>query len=291
MSEVQTLQAEGVSLKKKLKIEAKQKIKEIKSQAKKDITETKYQLFLELKKDNKKVIDRACKKIEKKRMKEIAKAEYESKPKRYSIGEEIFNSITHGIGVGLAIAGLVLLIVRAVRYAPSEFVASYVTGVSLFGASMIILYLMSTLYHALTPYGAKKVFAIFDHCSIYILIAGTYTPFCIAFLRGAIGWTIFGIIWGLAVLGIVFYSIFGSRMRVLSVITYILMGWLVIFAFKPMKAVLSTTSIAFLLSGGVAYMVGVIFYALKKIKWTHCIWHLFVLMGTVLHFFSIFWAI
>ncbi len=291
MSEIQTIQPEEISPKKKLKIEAKQKIKEIKLQAKKDIADTKYQLFLELKKDNKKVIDKACRKIEKKRMKEIAKAEYESKPKRYSIGEEIFNSITHGIGVGLAIAGLVLLIVRAVRHAPTEFLGSYVTGVSLFGASMIILYLMSTLYHALTPYGAKKVFAIFDHCSIYILIAGTYTPFCLAFLRGALGWTIFGVIWGLAVLGIVFYSIFGSRMRLLSVITYILMGWMIIFAFKSVKQAISPTSLAFLLSGGVAYMVGVIFYAMKKIKWTHCIWHLFVLMGTVLHFFSVMFAI
>ena len=291
MSEIQTIQPEEISPKKKLKIETKQKIKEIKLQAKKDIADTKYQLFLELKKDNKKVIDKACRKIEKKRMKEIAKAEYESKPKRYSIGEEIFNSITHGIGVGLAIAGLVLLIVRAVRHAPQEFLGSYVTGVSLFGASMIILYLMSTLYHALTPYGAKKVFAIFDHCSIYILIAGTYTPFCLAFLRGALGWSIFGVIWGLAVLGIVFYSIFGSRMRLLSVITYILMGWMIIFAFKSVKQAISSTSLAFLLSGGVAYMVGVIFYAMKKIKWTHCIWHLFVLMGTVLHFFSVMFAI
>ena len=277
--------------KKQLKLQAKQQIKQIKAQAKSDISDVKYKLFLELKKDNKKVIDKACKKIERKHMKELEKAEYESKPKRYSIGEEIFNSITHGIGVGLAIAGLVLLIVRAVRLAPQEFLGSYVTGVSLFGASMIILYLMSTLYHALTPYGAKKVFAIFDHCSIYILIAGTYTPFCIAFLRGALGWTIFGIIWGLAVLGIVFYSIFGSKMRVLSVITYILMGWLIIFAFKSVKQAISTTSLAFLLSGGVAYMVGVIFYAMKKIKWTHCIWHLFVLMGTVLHFFSVMFAI
>lgn len=291
MSEIQTIQPEEISPKKKLKIEAKQKIKEIKLQAKKDIADTKYQLFLELKKDNKKVIDKACRKIEKKRMKEIAKAEYESKPKRYSIGEEIFNSITHGIGVGLAIAGLVLLIVRAVRHAPTEFLGSYVTGVSLFGASMIILYLMSTLYHALTPYGAKKVFAIFDHCSIYILIAGTYTPFCLAFLRGALGWSIFGVIWGLAVLGIVFYSIFGSKMRVLSVITYILMGWMIIFAFKSVKQAIPSISLAFLLSGGVAYMVGVIFYAMKKIKWTHCIWHLFVLMGTVLHFFSVMFAI
>lgn len=291
MSEIQTIQPEEISPKKKLKIEAKQKIKEIKLQSKKDIADTKYQLFLELKKDNKKVIDKACRKIEKKRMKEIAKAEYESKPKRYSIGEEIFNSITHGIGVGLAIAGLVLLIVRAVRHAPTEFLGSYVTGVSLFGASMIILYLMSTLYHALTPYGAKKVFAIFDHCSIYILIAGTYTPFCLAFLRGALGWSIFGVIWGLAVLGIVFYSIFGSKMRVLSVITYILMGWMIIFAFKSVKQAIPSISLAFLLSGGVAYMVGVIFYAMKKIKWTHCIWHLFVLMGTVLHFFSVMFAI
>ena len=154
--------------------------------------------------------------------------------RRYSIGEEIANAVTHGIGVGLSIAALVLLVIRAARYAPPDLKAAYVVGFTIFGASLIILYLFSTLYHAL-PLKAKKVFGIFDHCSIYVLIAGTYTAYCLSALHGAVGWTIFGIIWGMAVLGIVLYSIFGSRVRILSVITYIPMGWLIIFAAKPLK--------------------------------------------------------
>ena len=122
---------------------------------------------------------------------------------------------------------------------------------------------MSTLYHALTPYGAKKVFAIFDHTSIYLLIAGTYTPFCLTTLRGPIGWVLFGIIWALAIAGMTFYAIFGSRMRVLSAITYRLMGWLVVFSFKPMAEALPKLSLILLILGGVAYTVGCIFYALK----------------------------
>ncbi len=145
-----------------------------------------------------------------------------------------------------------------------------------------------TLYHALTPYGAKKVFSIFDHSSIYILIAGTYTPYCLTALQGATGWTLFGIIWALAVLGVVFYAVFGNRLRFLSVIMYILMGWLIIFAINPMKTALSQDSLVFLVSGGAAYTVGVIFYALKKVRYAHCIWHLFVLAGSILHFFSLF---
>ncbi len=212
-------------------------------------------------------------------------------PKRYSIGEEIFNSVTHGIGAGLAAAAIVLLAVRAAVYAPAEGRGFYITSFVIFGASMFVLYLMSTLYHALTPYGAKKVFAIFDHSSIYLLIAGTYTPFCLTTLRGPIGWVLFGVIWGLAAAGMTFYAIFGSRMRVLSAVTYILMGWLVVFAFKPMAENLPRLSLVLLITGGVAYTVGCIFYALKKIKWMHSIWHIFVIFGSVLHFFSVYFSI
>lgn len=212
-------------------------------------------------------------------------------PKRYSIGEEIFNSVTHGIGAGLAAAAIVLLAVRAAVYAPVEGRGFYITSFVIFGASMFVLYLMSTLYHALTPYGAKKVFAIFDHSSIYLLIAGTYTPFCLTTLRGPIGWVLFGVIWGLAAAGMTFYAIFGSRMRVLSAVTYILMGWLVVFAFKPMAENLPRLSLVLLITGGVAYTVGCIFYALKKIKWMHSIWHIFVIFGSVLHFFSVYFSI
>lgn len=211
-------------------------------------------------------------------------------PKRYSIGEEIANAITHGIGAGLSIAALVLLILRAIKYAPANLIAAYIVGFSIFGASLIILYLFSTLYHAL-PLRAKKVFGIFDHCSIYILIAGTYTAYCLTALHGAVGWTIFGIIWGLAVLGIVLYSILGSRVRILSVVTYIPMGWLIIFAARPLKAQLASISFKFLIIGGVLYTAGCIFYAMKKVKWMHTIWHLFVLGGSIMHFFSLYFSI
>lgn len=210
--------------------------------------------------------------------------------RRYSIGEEIANAVTHGIGAGLSVAALVLLIIRAVRYAPPELKAGYVVGFTIFGASLIILYLFSTLYHAL-PLKTKKVFGIFDHCSIYVLIAGTYTAYCLSALHGAVGWTIFGIIWGMAVLGIVLYSIFGSRVRVLSVITYIPMGWLIIFAARPLKEQLPLLSFKFLIVGGIIYTAGCIFYAMKKVKWAHSIWHLFVIGGSIMHFFSLYYSL
>lgn len=229
--------------------------------------------------------------LERRRIREERRIRESVLPKRYTIGEEIFNSVTHGIGAGLSIAAIVLLIIRAVFYAPVNARGFYVTGFSIFGASLFILYLMSTLYHALTPYGAKKVFAVFDHSSIYLLIAGTYTPFCLTVLRGTTGWVIFGVIWSLAVVGITFYAIFGSKMRIVSVVTYILMGWLIIFAIKPMVLSLPALSIKLLFAGGIAYTIGCIFYALKKIKWMHCIWHLFVMAGSVLHFFSVYFSI
>lgn len=234
---------------------------------------------------------KAARKLERYQERLERKAYEATIPKRYSIGEEIFNSVTHGVGAGLAVAATVLLIVRAVLYAPADGRGFYVTSFAIFGASLVVLYLMSTLYHALTPYGAKKVFAIFDHSSIYLLIAGTYTPFCLTTLRGSVGWVLFGIIWGLAIAGMTFYAIFGSRMRILSAITYVLMGWLVVFAFKPMVQNLNPLSLKLVLAGGVAYTVGCIFYALKKIKWMHCIWHIFVMFGSILHFFSVYFSL
>lgn len=209
-------------------------------------------------------------------------------PKRYTIGEEIFNSVSHGIGAGLSIAALVLLIVRAAVFAPQNEKGFFITGFALFGAMLIVLYLMSTLYHALTPYHVKKIFGVFDHSSIYLLISGTYTPFCLGVLRQYNGWWLFGIIWGLTIVGISLYAIFGSKMRLLSAITYVIMGWLVCIYWKPLTANVPAQTVHFLLAGGIVYTVGVIFYALKKIKWTHCVWHLFVLAGSILHFFSVF---
>lgn len=277
----------GVSVQqvREIKKAAKSRIRQIKASAKEEIQRVKMEAYAALKPV------KAARKLEKQQERLERKAYEATIPKRYSIGEEIFNSVTHGVGAGLAVAATVLLIVRAVLYAPVDGRGFYITSFTIFGATMVVLYLMSTLYHALTPYGAKKVFAIFDHSSIYLLIAGTYTPFCLTTLRGTVGWVLFGIIWGLAVAGITFYAIFGSRMRILSVITYVLMGWLVVFAFKPMVAALNPVSLRLVVVGGVAYTVGCVFYAMKKIKWMHCIWHIFVMFGSVFHFFAVYFSV
>ena len=219
----------------------------------------------------------------------MSKEAKEGVKRRYSIGEEIGNAVTHGVGAGLAIAGLVLLIIRATLYAPTSCHALYVVGFTLFGSSLVVLYLFSTLYHAL-PLGAKKVFGIFDHISIYVLIAGTYTGFCMGPLHEKGFWLLIAI-WTIAIIGIVFYAIFGSKVRILSVITYIVMGWLVIAMIRPIKAVLPRMSFVFLLAGGVCYTLGCVFYAMKKHKWMHFIWHLFVMAGSIMHFFSLFFSI
>lgn len=268
-----------------IKEHSKNHIRQIKDSAKKEIQQVKMEAYAALKPA------KAARKLDRQQERLERKAYEATIPKRYSIGEEIFNSVTHGVGAGLAVAATVLLIVRAVLYAPADGRGFYVTSFAIFGASLVVLYLMSTLYHALTPYGAKKIFAIFDHSSIYLLIAGTYTPFCLTTLRGSVGWMLFGIIWGLAVVGMTFYAIFGSRMRILSAITYVLMGWLVVFAFKPMVQNLNPLSLKLVLAGGVAYTVGCIFYALKKIKWMHCIWHIFVMFGSVFHFFAVYFSV
>lgn len=216
-----------------------------------------------------------------------------NKVNRYSIGEEIGSAVTHGVGTLLSIAGLVLLIVKAATSAPVEYKASYIVGFIVFGVSMIILYTSSTLYHALTNPTAKKVFGIFDHTSIYLLIAGTYTAYCLTALRGPLGWTLFGVIWALAIAGITFYAVFGSKMRKISAITYIPMSLILIFAANPIRENLTSISGSvlswyYLLIGGAFYIVGTAFYAMKKIKWTHFVWHFFVVAGSIFHFFSIY---
>ena len=207
--------------------------------------------------------------------------------KPYSLGEEIFNSVSHGIGGLLSIAGTVVLIVFCAVYSDAWAVVS----ASIYGASLIILYTMSTLYHAITNNKAKKFFRIMDHDTIFFLIAGTYTPFTLVTLRGPVGWVLFGIVWGAAIIGIVLNSIDLERFRKPSVICYILMGWAIIFAIKPMINALPSVSLIFLLTGGIFYTVGIIFYALKKVKWFHSVWHLLTISGSVFHFFSILTAL
>lgn len=201
----------------------------------------------------------------------------------YTTLEEIFSAITHGIGAALAIAAIVLLIVF------SPFDAKTITCVTIYSATLFVLYIVSTLYHALGINKAKKVFQVLDHCSIFILISGTYTPICLLMIKDVIGWILFSFVWASAAIGIVFNAIDLKRFSKISLICYIAMGWSVIFAFKPLLSVISLYQLIFLFIGGAFYTFGAILYVLgKKIKYMHSVWHLFVLAGSIFHFFMIF---
>jgi hemolysin III len=206
----------------------------------------------------------------------------EMNKRKQTLGEEITNAILHGIGVGLAVAALSVLVVLASRYGD----VWYVVGFAIYGATLIILYLASTLYHSFPEGKVKRVFHLFDHASIYLLIAGTYTPITLIKLRGTVGWTLFGLIWGLAIIGIIFKIFSIGKCRILSTLLYIAMGWLVVIALNPLLAALNQTSIVFLFVGGVLYTLGTIFYAWKGKKYAHAVWHLFVLAGSICHFFT-----
>jgi hemolysin III len=204
-----------------------------------------------------------------------------------TLGEEIFNSITHGIGALLSLAGLVILTVFAVKKGDAWHVVSF----TIFGTSMFLLYLSSTLYHSVTQAKIKNLFARFDHAAIFLLIAGTYTPYVLTTIRGPLGWTLFGIIWALAITGIVIRSIYLTRFRKLMMWFYVAMGWMFLIAVVPMVKNLPATSLTFLFIGAGCYSLGVIFYAWRNLKYGHGIWHLFVLAGTISHFFSILYSL
>ncbi|MBS4021897.1 MAG: hemolysin III family protein [Dethiobacter sp.] len=197
--------------------------------------------------------------------------------------EEITNAILHGIGVGLAVAALVVLVVFANISGDVWHIVSF----SIYGSTLVILYLASTLYHSFPKGKVKNIFKIIDHSCVYLLIAGTYTPLTLITLRGTLGWTIFGIIWGIAFVGIIFKIIFIKKFIVLSTLMYIGMGWLIIIVIKPLIAGMSEAGLKLLLIGGILYTVGTIFYGLQRIKYNHAVWHLFVLAGSICHFFTV----
>lgn len=220
--------------------------------------------------------------------------------KLYSLGEEIFNAVSHGAGALLSVAGLVVLVVVAAINGNAWSVVSS----AIYGSSLVILYTMSTLYHSITNPTAKKVFRIFDHSTIFLLISGTYTPITLVGIRAIdkpLAWTIFGILWGLTAIGIVFNSINLEKYKRFSLICYIIMGWLVVLAVKPLiidpikqgsDFPFPVPGMIFLLIGGIFYTVGIIFYKMKSHKYMHSIWHLFTIAGSVFHYFAIlFWVI
>lgn len=206
---------------------------------------------------------------------------------RYTPKEELWNCIIHGTGIGLSIAGLVLLAVFSALYGDAWVIVSTV----IFGASMIVLYTASTLYHAFRNENIKRRLKKFDHISIYYLIAGTYTPFLLVNLRGVTGWILFGIVWGLAVLGTVLkLTTSGSGTKIWSIGLYLLMGWLIVSASRQLAAAVPDLGLIFLILGGCFYTFGILFYVWKSRKYTHAVWHFFVLAGTVMHFFAVLYS-
>jgi len=201
----------------------------------------------------------------------------------FSKGEEIANAITHAVGGLLSLAALVLLIVFSSLYGTWWHIVSF----AIFGSTMLVLYVMSTLYHSFSKPKVKELFRKFDHMSIFLLIAGTYTPFCLTILNGWLGWTIFGIVWTCAVLGIVLKAFYTGKGEVISTILYLIMGWVIIFFISPVYDQMTTTGFMFLVVGGAFYTAGVFFFVKDKIKYSHSIWHIFVIGGSTLHFFSV----
>ncbi|WP_375179568.1 PAQR family membrane homeostasis protein TrhA [Enterococcus rotai] len=206
--------------------------------------------------------------------------------RKYMILNEVLNAVTHGIGASLSIAGLVILLVKGARLGSAVHVVSY----AIYGSTLILLFLSSTLFHSLIFTRAKKVFQVFDHSSIFLLIAGSYTPFCLLSIKGWLGWLLFVLIWVMAISGVVYKSLTLHKQETvknISTVIYIIMGWLCIIAAKPLYDSLGPTGIALLVAGGVSYTLGAAFYSLKSVRFMHVVWHLFVMLGAGFMFFSI----
>ncbi|WP_425059570.1 hypothetical protein SCACP_01610 [Sporomusa carbonis] len=198
--------------------------------------------------------------------------------------EERLNAVTHGLGATLALAGLLALVVSSYLYGSIWHLVSF----SIYGISLVLLYLASTLYHSFSDEKLKYIFKILDHAAIYLLIAGTYTPFALVLFHGVLGWTVFGVVWGLAVAGVIFQIFFVKRFKILSTICYIIMGWLMLIFIKPLVAALPTTGLCWLIAGGLLYTVGALFYLYRWFPYNHAVWHVFVLAGSAAHFITIF---
>ena len=202
-----------------------------------------------------------------------------------SFAEEVANSISHGLGLLLAIVAVPILVLAAIKAGSAHFIV----GVSVFGGTMITLYLASTLYHSLTHDAAKRLFRLFDHSAVFLLIAGTYTPFSLGVLRGPWGWSLLAIVWSLAIIGITLKIRKRTRHSRISIVLYVIMGWLAIVAVKPMVMLIPVPGIILILAGGLAYTGGLAFFAAQRIRYNHFIWHLFVIAGTTCHFFAVLW--
>lgn len=204
-----------------------------------------------------------------------------------ALKQERANAISHGIGAVLSVAALVLLVVRSSLYGTPWHIVSF----AIFGVSLILLYVCSTLLHSARKERWINLFEIMDHAAIYVLIAGTYTPFLLVTIRSPLGWSLFGVVWGLALAGIIFKLFFVKRFNVLSTIFYIAMGWMIILAFRPLIQQLPEPGVMWLVIGGILYTFGTVFYLWRKIPYHHAIWHTFVLLGSVSHFISVYFYV
>ena len=206
---------------------------------------------------------------------------------RYSVSEEIAHSVTHGIGLLLGIAALVVLVIFAVNFSTPIAVVS----ASIFGATLVLLYATSTLYHALPQGAAKRVFGVLDHSAIFLLIAGTYTPFTLVKLPLGWGWSIFGVVWGLAIIGIICEAVLRRRGRKIQLVLYLVMGWSILIAARPLLQALPTGGTVLLAAGGACYTLGVVFYRWRSLRYHHAVWHVFVLAGSAFHVFSVLYYV
>lgn len=202
-----------------------------------------------------------------------------------SLGEEIANSVSHGIGLLAALTACPILVMSALARGDRAGIA----GAAVFATTMVLLYLASTIFHALPPSHAKRVFQILEHSAIYLLIAGTYTPFTLGVLHGAWGWTLFGLVWTMAVTGTVFKALGGVRYNTFSTWMYLAMGWLVLIAIEPVWTLVPKWGLFWLVAGGISYTVGAVFFMMERIRYFHFVWHLFVIAGSVCHFIAVFW--
>jgi hemolysin III len=206
---------------------------------------------------------------------------------RYSFGEEVANSVTHGVGWLLSVCGLAILVTLATATGG----ALRVVSCAVFGATLVLLYAASTLYHALPSERAKHVFRVLDHSAIFLLIAGTYTPLSLVAVGGPWGWSLFGAIWSLAAFGVLLNTVAHGRWRWLSITLYVVMGWLVVVAIKPLVAAIEPGALVMIVAGGLAYTLGLVFYGWNRLPYNHAVWHLFVLTGSVLHYLAILFAV
>lgn len=207
--------------------------------------------------------------------------------KQYAPKEELINVISHGIGFLLSIAALVLLIV----FASLDGDVWHIVSFSIYGTSLVLLYLASTLFHWSRKPKLRSRLNVFDHASIFLLIAGTYTPFLLVSIRGPWGWSLFGVVWGFAIIGIVLKLFFTGRYNLISSIAYVILGWIIVIALKPLLQSLDGNGLLWLLAGGIAYTIGAVFYMLNKLPYNHAIFHFFVLVGSICHFVSVFWFV